>query len=452
MVEAKRFWIAPSEARLLLIWFSAASMVARAAFEPATVLTSILDTDCRLEPLLPEAITELSPPLTEKPLSEVKSTWPPTTRSALATATLAPGVAGVLPMATVVSAPRSWAVARPALPESCSWMSSPVLSVSFSSLVPSAAVWTLAAILVVPVCALTAWARAEVAALDGGGNRHRLRVGVAGDRVGAAQRELDRAVGDARQGGGGAGAGRHAALLALVVDAGDLLGAVALVDDHWRGHAGAGGDAQRLGGDGVAVEGGGAGGGVGWHGDGDGGLSDGAGQARAQRVVADVGRLGALDADVDGLVGVGADLELGRRQATVEHVLAVELGAGGDAVQLGRQGGHLVLDRLAVGIGVGSVGGLDGQHADALQQVAGGGQAALSRLRQGDAVVGVLRSTGVARNLCLEALRNGQAGRIVFRAVDPQAGGQALQRGLQRTLRFAQVVLRIQRGDVGIDG
>src|SRR5471030_1124925 len=128
-------------------------MVARAAFEPATVLTSILDTDCRLEPLLPEAITELSPPLTEKPLSEVKSTW--------ATATLAPGVAGVLPMATVVSAPRSWAVARPALPESCSWMSSPVLSVSFSSLVPSAAVWTLAAILVVPVCALTAWARAD---------------------------------------------------------------------------------------------------------------------------------------------------------------------------------------------------------------------------------------------------------------------------------------------------
>src|SRR5476649_1041166 len=34
-------------------------MVAKAAFEPATVLTSILATDCRLEPLLPAAITDL---------------------------------------------------------------------------------------------------------------------------------------------------------------------------------------------------------------------------------------------------------------------------------------------------------------------------------------------------------------------------------------------------------
>jgi hypothetical protein len=94
-----------------------------------------------------------------------------------------------------------------------------------------------------------------------------------------------------------------------------------------------------------------------------------------------------------------------------------------------RQSSNLALDRFAVGIGVGAVGGLDCQFADTLQQVAGGAQATFGRLRQRDTVVGVTRSRGIAANLRRETLGNRQTCGVVFGAVDAQTGRQALQRG-----------------------
>jgi hypothetical protein len=74
---------------------------------------------------------------------------------------------------------------------------------------------------------------------------------------------------------------------------------------------------------------------------------------------------------------------------------------------------------------------LNCQFADTLQQIAGGAQATLGRLRQRDTVVGVARSRRIAANLRRETLRNGQTCSVVFCAVDAQTRRQALQRGRQ---------------------
>jgi hypothetical protein len=92
-----------------------------------------------------------------------------------------------------------------------------------------------------------------------------------------------------------------------------------------------------------------------------------------------------------------------------------------------------------------------GQFAHPLQRVGDALQAAFSRLRQGDAVVGVARSLVETVDLRSHPGRDGEAGGVVLGAVDAQAGGQALQRGGQRSLRHVEAALRVQRRDVGVD-
>nr|GEU28498.1 hypothetical protein [Tanacetum cinerariifolium] len=285
----------------------------------------------------------------------------------------------------------------------------------------------------------------QIAVLDRGRNRHRVRVRAfqrerhcqRGGRIGNRTVRCRTDVGD---GGGGLGLRADAAGVAQCIDLGsDLLGAFARLGQHGAGHASARVDGQRfVGGQTVGGRGNSR-----VHGGGAGGRLDG--------VVTQVGCLGAGHADVDGLVRVCANLELGVGQRTVQHVLAVELGGVGHAVQFFRQGGYLVLDRFAIRFRVGAVGGLNCQFANTLQQIASGAQATLSRLSQRDAVVGVTCGLLVTADLRREALGNCQTGGVVLGAVNTQAGGQTLQRGRQISLRAAQVTLRIQRLDVAVD-
>src|SRR5690606_27309103 len=120
----------------------------------------------------------------------------------------------------------------------------------------------------------------------------------------------------------------------------------------------------------------------------------------------------------NGLVGIGADLEGGGGEAAVEQVQAVELGGGGDALQFLRQLLDVGVQRGAVGAGVRGIRRLHGEGADALQNLASGGQGAFGGLGQRDAVVGVTRCLVEAVDLAGHALRNGEAGGVVLGAVD----------------------------------
>src|SRR5690606_6252075 len=138
-------------------------------------------------------------------------------------------------------------------------------------------------------------------------------------------------------------------------------------------------------------------------------------------------RLDVVQGDVDLVVvgGVGTDLDRDRA-AGIEQLLAIELGVVDDAGDFVLQLLDFLLQRLLVFVGVGAVGGLHGQLADALQVVGDFLQGAFGGLRQRDAVVGVAGGLVHAADLGGHALRDGQAGGVVLRAVDAQAGGQAL--------------------------
>jgi hypothetical protein len=89
------------------------------------------------------------------------------------------------------------------------------------------------------------------------------------------------------------------------------------------------------------------------------------------------------------------------------------------------------LQGCTVNRGVGVVGGLHGDFTHALEHVTDFGEAALSRLSHRNRVVGVTHGLIEAAHLRTHTLGDGEAGGVVFRAVDTQARGQALQRGLQ---------------------
>jgi len=82
---------------------------------------------------------------------------------------------------------------------------------------------------------------------------------------------------------------------------------------------------------------------------------------------------------------------------------------------------------------------------------ADGAEAGFGGLRGGDAVVGVAHGDGHAARLGVHLLGDREAGGVVLGAVDAQAGGEALQRGVQRALRSVEVTLGVERSDVGVD-
>ena len=124
----------------------------------------------------------------------------------------------------------------------------------------------------------------------------------------------------------------------------------------------------------------------------------------------------------NGLVRVGADLELLCAEGAVQQPGAVEFGGLRDAVQFTHQLPDLGLQRLPVAGAVGGVGRLHGQFAYPLQDVAGTAHGALGRLRQRDTVVGITCRLLQTTDLCGEALRDCQTSGIVLGAVDAQTG------------------------------
>ena len=123
----------------------------------------------------------------------------------------------------------------------------------------------------------------------------------------------------------------------------------------------------------------------------------------------------------DGLVGVGAHLELLGAERAVQQLGAVEFGGLRDAVELRHQLTHFGLQGLTVAGAVAGVGRLHSQFTHTLQDVTGRLQGAFGRLSQRNAVVGIAHSLVQAADLAGESLRNGQAGCIVLGAVDAQA-------------------------------
>ena len=113
-------------------------------------------------------------------------------------------------------------------------------------------------------------------------------------------------------------------------------------------------------------------------------------------------------------------------EATRQQVHSVELGMGGDSVDLVDQGGDLHLDLHPVLVGVDAVGGLDSQLPKALQDVLGLLEIALCGLDEGNAVQGVLLRPLESPDLGAHLLGYGQTGGVVPGAVDPHSGGQLL--------------------------
>ena len=156
---------------------------------------------------------------------------------------------------------------------------------------------------------------------------------------------------------------------------------------------------------------------------------------RLKRVVTKRAVAGARDrGDRNRLAGVRADLE--RCAVNVPSSRFRPLNwSGSRRGDFRHQLARLRLERGAVRGAVGGVGRLHRQLADALQVVADLAQRAFRGLRERDAVVGVAGGLVQAADLGGEALGDRQPGGIVLRAVDAQAGRQALQGGREGVLR-----------------
>ncbi|MNZ62123.1 hypothetical protein D3C78_802370 [compost metagenome] len=156
--------------------------------------------------------------------------------------------------------------------------------------------------------------------------------------------------------------------------------------------------------------------------------------------------------NADGLMCIGANLEVHVGERTIQHLTTTEGGGVGDTGQFVLQGADFLLQCLAVGGVVGAVGRLQRQVAHALKDVGGLLQSAFSGLRQGDTVVGVAYRHVQAADLAGHTVGDLQAGSIVLGAVDAVAGGQTLQRSAQRVGRAVQVALSVQGSNVRVDG
>src|SRR5690606_37890057 len=178
----------------------------------------------------------------------------------------------------------------------------------------------------------------------------------------------------------------------------------------------------------------------------------GAATGRTDLVGTDLVGSDAVHADVDGFVGVGADLEGGGTEGAVQQIAATEGGGFGDTVQLRGQRAVLGLHGGAVFVTVGTVGGLQSQFAHALQNGGGFAHGRFSGLCDGDTIVGVLGGNVQAVDLAGQTVGNLQTGGIILGAVDAQAAGQTLHAGGQAVRSTVQVLLSSQGSNVGING
>ncbi|MNO36072.1 hypothetical protein D3C76_261360 [compost metagenome] len=182
------------------------------------------------------------------------------------------------------------------------------------------------------------------------------------------------------------------------------------------------------------------------------GAGDGFAAQAAQGAASAAAHRGAqANGDLVVATGVGADLEGHDAGGAVEQVLAVELGAGSDTVDLFEHRLELFVQSLTVFGAVGVVSRLDCQFTHTLQNVGLLLHRTFSGLGDGDSVVGVFDRHGLAADLRGHAGSDLQAGGVVFGAVDFQAGRQTGHRGAQRVGSTVQVLLNAQRGGVGVN-
>src|SRR5690606_11672750 len=153
----------------------------------------------------------------------------------------------------------------------------------------------------------------------------------------------------------------------------------------------------------------------------------------------------------DGFTDVGTGLEGGFLEGAVLQLLTVAVGLLGDLVDFLNQLVHFLLQSNPVNLAGGVVGGLNCQFTNTLQVSGHGVQSTFRGLRQGDRVSGVTYRDVGTTNLGFETGGNCQTGGVVFCAVDPQAGRQALQCNVVGCLVLVQVALRIQRRNVCIN-
>ncbi len=139
------------------------------------------------------------------------------------------------------------------------------------------------------------------------------------------------------------------------------------------------------------------------------------------------------------------------REGARQQLLAVEAGAVRDVVDLGAQRQHLLADGGTVAGGQRGVAGLDRQFTDALQDVVHLAQRAFSGLEHGDAVLGVALALPHATDLGAHLLGDREPGRVISGAVHAHAAGELLEQATQGPVRGAQVALRVQRRNVGVD-
>src|ERR1700712_1281554 len=135
---------------------------------------------------------------------------------------------------------------------------------------------------------------------------------------------------------------------------------------------------------------------------------------------------------------------------TVQQGFAVQVGRLGDTSQFVRHLAELGVQSATVSSAVGVVAGLNSQFTHTLQNVGRFLQSAFSGLSHRDAVVGVLDCYGLATDLRSFASGDLQAGRVVFSAVDFQAGRQTSHRSRQSIGCFVEVLLNIQGSYVSV--
>ena len=138
--------------------------------------------------------------------------------------------------------------------------------------------------------------------------------------------------------------------------------------------------------------------------------------------------------------------------AAVQQLLAVEVGAVGDAVDLALEGGDFLLEVQTVDlVVVGAVSGLGSQRVHAVEHVVNFLQSALSGLNEGYAVLDVLVGGLQTGDLSAHLLGNSQTGGVVTGAVDLVAGGQLLQVLGQGGGVVGVVAVGVHRHDVMLD-
>src|SRR5690554_2533344 len=168
-------------------------------------------------------------------------------------------------------------------------------------------------------------------------------------------------------------------------------------------------------------------------------------------IVTNIGRTGATNCNVNGLISIGTNLELRIGETAIQQFPAVKAGRIGNAVELIFQLDHFGLQKLTVLRGVRIISRLNGQLTNTLQQVPNLTKGAFCGLRQRNTVIGVTLSHSQAANLRVETGGNCQTRSVVFSRVDPQTGRQALQCLVRQRLGLVQLILRVQGCNVSVD-